>query len=270
MSEGVETHYSTGQLEAVIDRALSLAGKDPGSLQPEDLAAFEDFHTLGRAATIELAQLAGITAGDQVLDVGSGIGGPARLLAREFGAVVTGVDLTAEFCEVANSLSRRSGLGQQTTFRVADALALPFADATFDVVWTQHVAMNIQDKSAFYTELRRIVKTGGRLAMFDLVAGPLGDAHYPVPWATESSISFLEPATAIRDHITAAGFEITVWNDLSGRAKEYFGSLTDQQEPRSPLGPHLLIPDLNTKAGNVRRNLEEDRLALLQVIAHAV
>ena len=269
MSEAVETHYSSGRLEAAIDQALSMSGKDVEVLQPEDLSAFEDFHTLGRAATIELAELARIGSGEHVLDVGSGIGGPARLLARRFGAVVTGVDLTPEFCEVANSLSRRTGLGQQTSFQVADALALPFPDEAFDVVWTQHVAMNIQDKTAFYTELRRVARTGGRLGLFDLVAGPVDEAHYPVPWATEASISFLEPATAIRDHLTTAGFEVTVWNDLSERAKEYFTTLTASPATSSPLGPHLLIPDLVTKAGNVRRNLEEDRLALVQFVARA-
>ena len=118
-----------------------------------------------------LAEAAAITSTDEVLDVGCGIGGPARFLATKFGCKVTGIDLTPEFIDVARDLNARVGLGDTIDLRVADALDLPFPDASFDVVWTQHVSMNIADKPGLYAELGRVLRPGGRLAFFDVVAG---------------------------------------------------------------------------------------------------
>lgn len=270
--ELIEAHYGRGTLAAKIDAALIEAGLDPERLEPGDLEAFEDFHTLGRDATVDLAEMVDVHEGDDVLDVGSGIGGPARLLAHRFGARVEGVDLTAEFCDVATSLSQRTGLSEVTTFRQGDATELPFRDSTFDIVWTQHVAMNIENKSKLYSEMRRVVRVGGRLAFFDIMAGPEQPPYYPVPWAEDESISFLEDEATIQTLVEIVGFRIDTWENLSKKAVKFFDKLAKSSAKGSlpPLGLHLVIPDVATKAANLRRNFEENRIELVRCIATAV
>lgn len=263
----VEEHYTTGTLGARILAALQATGNDINHLGPDALGAVEEFHSLGRTASIALADAAGITAQDRVLDAGCGIGGPARFLTRKFGCAVTGIDLTAEYCDVARDLNARCGL-DGIEIRQADALQLPFADATFDVVWTQHVAMNIADKPALYRSFHRVLKPGGRLALFDIVAGPVQPIHFPVPWAETDAVSFLEPADTILAAIEAAGFAVSHWEDVSDAALAFFGALASAPPPAAtPLGVHLIVSNLAAKAGNLRRNIAEQRVHLLRCVA---
>ena len=218
----IADQYSTGRLGATILEALRAAGHDPGHLDPSALAPFEEFHSLGRVASAALAEAAAITSTDEVLDVGCGIGGPARFLTTQYGCKVTGIDLTPEFVDVARDLTARVGLDDLIDLRVGDALDLPFPDARFDVVWTQHVSMNIADKVALYAELGRVLRPDGRLAFFDVVAGANGPPHFPVPWADEPDRSFLAPPDAIREILEGSSWTITHWADLSPAALEWF------------------------------------------------
>jgi ubiquinone/menaquinone biosynthesis C-methylase UbiE len=165
---------------ANIERALRAAGLDPEAVDAADLASLEDFHTLGRIATAQLAQLAGVGPDDRVLDAGSGIGGTARFLAEEYGCDVTGVDLSAEYCEVARWLNEASDLGDRITITRGDVTDLPYADGAFDVVFSQHVQMNIADKDALYAEAHRLLAPGGRLVIWD-VTGTADRLTYPLP-----------------------------------------------------------------------------------------
>jgi SAM-dependent methyltransferase len=263
----VEGHYTTGTLGARLLAALQSAGYDIDHLDPDALAPVEEFHSLGRQASIALADVARITAQDRVLDAGCGIGGPARYLTRRFGCQVTGIDLTAEFCDVARDLNARCGLNG-IEIRQTDALHLPFADAAFDVVWTQHVAMNIADKPALYRSFRRVLKPGGQLALFDIVAGPEQPIHFPVPWAETPAVSFLEPAAAIRGHIEAAGFTVSHWEDVTDAARAFFQAVASAPAPSaSPLGMHLIVPNLPVKAGNLGRNIAEQRVRMVRCVA---
>lgn len=267
MADAVQEHYTRGDLLETVLRALAEAGFDPDHLDPGSLAPAEELHMLGRSATIALAERAAITELDLVLDVGCGIGGPARYLAANLGCEVTGIDLTPELCEVAAELTRRVGLDDKVTIRQADALDLPFDDDAFDVVWTQHVSMNIEDKARFFAELRRVLITGGRLAFFDLLAGPNQPIHFPVPWADDQSVSFLATPDETRELLEAAGFRVRSWEDLTHEAVGFLRQLTG---PTGPLGPHLLVPDLPAKAGNLRRSIDEGRLVLVRAVADAV
>lgn len=267
MSSDIEGQYTIGRLGDAIVDALRAAGHDPDQLDPEALAPVEEFHTLGRTATQALAAAAQITAADRVLDVGCGIGGPARFLARTFGCSVTGIDLSTEFVEVARDLNRRAGLADSVEVRRADALDLPFGHASFDVVWTQHVTMNIADKRALYREFARVLAPGGRLAFFDVVAGPTRPIHFPVPWADRPDRSFLEPADQIHTAVRAARFTVKHWEDLSDRALAWFTAMAAEPPAPAPLGLHLLIPDVRTKVVNLRRNLAEDRIRLQRCVA---
>ena len=187
-ARAVEAHYTRRSLGETILAALREAGKDLEHLTPDDLAPVDEFHSGQRNATVRLAQLAQVSGGEDVLDVGCGIGGPSRFLAKAFGCRVTGLDLTAEFVEVANMLAHRTGLAGKVTYRQGDALDLPFPDASFDLVWSQNAAMNIADRDRLYGEMRRVLRPKGRLAIQDVAAGPGGEPHYPMPWAKEKSL----------------------------------------------------------------------------------
>lgn len=267
MSSDIVGQYTIGRLGDSILDALRAEGHDPDHLDPDALTPVEEFHTLGRAATEALAAAAALTAADRVLDVGCGIAGPARFLARTFGCPVTGVDLSAEFVDVARDLNQRVGLGDAIEVRQADALELPFDDAGFDVVWTQHVAMNIADKPALYREFARVLAPAGRLAFLDFVAGPHQPIHFPVPWADQPGRSFLEPADTVHAAVDTAGFTVKQWEDLSAPALAWFSSMAASPPAPSPLGLHLLVPDFRTKVANLRRNLDEDRVRLKRCVA---
>ena len=266
----VQAHYTRPDLGSLILTALEKAGKDIDHLTPEDLAPIDAFHIRGRKATLELAQAAGLDSAMRILDVGSGIGGTSRYLAHEFGCHVTGIDLTEEYCRTATMLSDRIGLSELVNYRQGDATNLPFPEASFDVVWTEHVAMNIPDKSALYREMYRVLKPGGILAIYDILAGPSGPAIFPVPWARTQESSFLATPETLRDLLEKSGFNITDWSDTTEAARTWFVSLAEKirKEGLPPLGFHVLLgSDFQAMAQNQRRNLEEQRIALAQVIA---
>lgn len=266
----VQEHYTRSDLGGVILNALEKAGKDIERLTPEDLAPVDEFHIRGRTATLELAQAAGVDSTKRVLDVGSGVGGTSRCLAREFGCRVTGIDLTDEYCRTATMLSKRIGLAELVDYSQGDATKLPFPDASFDIVWTEHVAMNIPDKPALYREMYRVLKPGGTLAIYDILAGPSGPVMFPVPWARTPDSSFLVTPEELRDLLEKSGFNVTTWSDTTEAARTWFVSLAEKirKDGLPPLGFHLLLgSDFQVMAQNQRRNLEEGRILLAQVVA---
>lgn len=226
MTGAVEQHYSgSGAIVRAIAEALRAAGKDLDGLSTSDLAAVDEFHIRGREATLEIAEALGVGPGSVVLDIGCGLGGPARALAELRRCRVVGVDLTPEFCEAATELSRWTGLDALTSFRVGDATALGFDDASFDAAVTIHVAMNIADKPAMYREAHRVVRPGGTFVVYDVVQGEGGDVVYPVPWAREPSISHLATVLEMRAMLTEAGFELVAEHDSSERSLEWFRAM---------------------------------------------
>lgn len=270
VNETVQAHYTRSDLGSVILTALEKAGKDIDHLTPEDLAPVDEFHIRGRTATLELAQAAGVDSTKRVLDVGSGVGGTSRCLAREFGCRVTGIDLTDEYCRTATMLSSRIGLAGLVDYSQGDATNLPFPDASFDIVWTEHVAMNIPDKPALYREMHRVLKPGGTLAIYDVLAGPSGPVVFPVPWARTPDASFLVTPEQLRELLEKSGFNVTDWSDTTEAARTWFVSLAEKirKDGLPPLGFHLLLgPDFQVMAQNQRRNLEEGRILLAQVVA---
>jgi SAM-dependent methyltransferase len=270
LNERVEQHYARPDIGRAILEALRQSGKDTERLAPEDLTAVDEFHIRGRHATLELARAAGVNAAKTVLDVGSGIGGPSRTLAREFGCHVVGIDLTQEYCRVATMLAARVGLSDLVSYRQGDALELPFPDASFDIVWTQHVSMNVPDKAKLYREMYRVLKPGGALAIYDVLAGPSGPVLFPVPWARSADTSFLVTPEELRAQLAASGFAIERWEDATDEARAWFARFATKIEQGGPppLGLHLLLgPEFKTMARNQRRNLDEGRIALVQVVA---
>lgn len=270
VNETIQTHYASTDVGSAILAALEKAGKDLDRLTLQDLAPVDEFHIRGRAATLELARAAGLDASQHVLDVGSGVGGTSRCLAKEFGCRVTGIDLTDEYCRAAAMLTGKVGLTHLVDYRQGDATRLPFDDGVFDVVWSEHVAMNIPDKPRLYQEMHRVLKPGGTLAIYDVLAGPSGPVLFPVPWARTPDTSFLVEPGELRRLLEDAGFTISDWSDITEVARTWFLALVEKirKEGLPPLGFHLLLgPEFQAMAQNQGRNLQEGRIVLGQVVA---
>jgi ubiquinone/menaquinone biosynthesis C-methylase UbiE len=263
----VEAHYTTPDLGAAILAALRAAGKDLDHLTPDDLAPVDEFHGGQRPATQRLAEMAGLTGAERVLDVGSGLGGPSRFLAWRYGCRVSGVDLTAEFCRVAVLLTELTGLTGRVDYRQGSALDLPFPAESFDVVWSQNAAMNIADRDRLYAEMRRVLKPGGRLALQEVAAGPGGPPHFPVQWAREPGISFLLSQQEAQTKLAAAGFRIRAWQDTTAPSLQTAQARAGRIATPPALGTHLLLgDDWVSMAQNSVRNLEERRTELFNAV----
>jgi len=268
LGTALNRHYAPGDVWARIVESLRAAGHDPDHLTRDVAAQFDEFHGGGRESTRALARFAGIAEGMRILDVGSGIGGPARTLAAEFGADVTGVDLTREFVHAAGILSARLGLAAQTRFIHGSALALPVANASMDVVWSQNMLMNIPDKAGFAREVARVLRPGGILAFEAVVAGE-GAAHYPAFWASTATLSFLVTGDELRAAFAGAGLEETRWLDNTAQVvavgRKRYAALTRDGEPR--LGIGAIVPDqVLEKTLNGLLNNEEGRTIAVQGI----
>jgi sarcosine/dimethylglycine N-methyltransferase len=266
--DGVRDHYRATGLVERLKVALAVFGSEDRPVSPQQLASLDQFHTRGLAATSDLARLAGVEADMAVLDVGSGVGGPARFLAANYGCRVTGVDLSEPFVEAARYLTERTGQTRQVSFKSANALDLPFDDGHFDIVFLQHVAMNIADRARLYREIRRVLKSGGRFATFDVVLGG-GDPHYPVPWARTPDTSFLMTAAATREAVELAGFRTLSCLDDTEAAKAWFAQMRASGAPPSPNLSVLMGADFPQLTSNLARNLIEGRLDILSAVFEA-
>jgi SAM-dependent methyltransferase len=265
-THSINAYYGNHPLGDPILDALRAAGKDPDHLHYTDLTPLDQFHSRGRHSTIELAQLANLKPGQRVLDVGGGLGGPARLLAAEYGCHVTVLDLTEEFCKAGEMLTARTGLSTLVTFHVGNALDMPFPDHAFDVAWTQHSTMNIPHKDRLYAPIHRVLKPGGLLAMHEIAAGTPQPIHYPVPWAATPELSFLLPTADMRDMIASAGFQELAWHDVSAPTLEWFRqrTATAATAPPNPVGINLLLRERTAPGfANLARNLQEGRTQVI-------
>ncbi len=269
---GALTAYEarSGLFEAILD-GLAARGADLDALTPEDLAAVDEFHTGGRPFTLKALEMMPIVAGMHVLDAGSGLGGTARCLAGEYGCRVTGIDLSPAYVDVARRLTALMALADRCAFCVASATALPFAGARFDAAVSFHAAMNIDDRTAFYGELARVLGPGAPLCCFDVMRGPTPGMRYPVPWADTAATSFLRSHDETRDALTAAGFAVVASASLRDVAirglRKALAKAADAAGP-SPLGLHLLTGDSTpAKLANQIAALEDHQIEPVIVVA---
>ena len=265
----ISGHWTRGGLAEAVRAALAAAGLDADKLTVADLAPLDQFHGRGLDATRELAAHLDPYPGHHLLDIGCGVGGPARFIAAEYGCRVTGIDLTAEFCEVARMLNRATGLAGRVVIEQANALALPFADAAFDAAYTQNVSMNIADKLAFYAEAARVVKPGGRFVAAEYAIGPGGQPVFPVPWARVPEDSHLATADDTRRLLEDAGFEVLALNDRTPAMLAYYEESRRRLAAEGPpvLGAHVLLgADGVERLKNSARSVEQRRTVPIEAV----
>ncbi|MCB1744605.1 MAG: class I SAM-dependent methyltransferase [Gammaproteobacteria bacterium] len=233
-------YYSHGGLLQRLQAALREDGIDPRQPTIEALSPYDQFHGRGLEATQAIADALTITSDDHILDIGSGIGGPARYMASRFACRITGIDLTAEFCEVARHLTEQMALADRVDIREANALSMPFADGLFEGAYSMNVAMNIADKRGFYAEIHRVLKPGGWLFLSEVAAGPAGEPDYPTPWARTAASSFLTTPEETLAGLRATGFEVI---DHKERVQETlaFGERSRAALKRGEKAPHRAV-----------------------------
>ena len=271
LERAVAHHYGkAGLLEAIL-AGLASTGADPDNLQPVDLAPVDEFHTAGRVTTLKALETMPLVPEMHVLDAGCGIGGTARVLAREYGCRVTGIDLTPQFVEVARALTERMDLTEQCDFHVGSVTQMPFADTTFDAAVTFHVAMNVRERDSFYAELARVMRPNAPLCVFDVMKGPSPGMIYPVPWAETAETSFLKSSAETKDLLHDSGFGIEKEESLREFAIQYFREIFAKAADASgppPLGLHLLTGNnAPEKFANYAKALEAHQIDPVILIA---
>ena len=272
VDEQVTRHYGRpGMLQRILE-AAEKAGLDPSALSATDLSPVDEFHLGGLAATRSLFDLLDPAAGTRMLDVGSGVGGPARVAASEYDCTVTGVDLTPEFTDLATDLTARVGLGDRVAFRTADASELPFDEGSFDLATLIHVGMNMPEKGRVFAEVRRVLGSGGRFAIYDQMLTGTEPPAYPVPWAGDEGASFLATAQEYRTMLADAGFGVETEEDRTQAGIDFFAGLAAaSQGGPPPFGLHVLFgPEWPLRAAHNRQALEDGRLVAVVMVARAL
>jgi ubiquinone/menaquinone biosynthesis C-methylase UbiE len=270
-SSEISSHYGRGGLLVRLNAALAADGIDPERPTIEALAPYDQFHGRGLEATVEAADAMPAGPADHLLDIGSGIGGPARFIAERFGCRVTGIDLTPEFCEVARHLTRLLDLDNRVRFETGDATAMPFENGAFDGAYSMNVSMNIADKARFYGEIRRVLKPGGWLLLSEIAAGTGGALEYPTPWAATARASFLSTPSDTEAGLRDAGFEIVQVRDTAEAARA-FGARSRAIVEAGGKPPHrgvMLIHGEVAKdaMANSARALQDGRIVPIEICA---
>ncbi|MDJ0867928.1 MAG: methyltransferase domain-containing protein [Myxococcota bacterium] len=274
LDQTIAQHYAAGPEAATvlgerILRAARGAAADPERLQQSDLAAVDEFHIGGLAATVHFTGQLALAADARWLDVGCGIGGTARYVAATHGCQVTGIDLTPAYCEVASLLADRVGLRDRVAFQAGSALEMPFADASFDGAFTLHVGMNIPDKLALYREVARVLRPGAVFGLYDVLAGDRIDAlAFPVPWSSTPETSFLASIDEMRSTLEDAGLTVETATDRRAFALDFFEQLRAKASGGPPpLGLHLLMGEtFPQKVANMVENIRAGRCGPWELI----
>jgi len=255
------------EIFGVVFDALRDIGR-VGFLDSDDMAALDEYHPLGRGATLALADLAGVASGEDVVDVGAGLGGASRVLARYYGAKVTAIDATPRFNSLNKVFCDRSQLEDKVKIMRGDARRMPISGPTFDVAWSQALWQDIAEKKRLAAELHRVIVPGGRLALFELVSGPGGELHYPLPWADGPEESFPISSREMRELLFRADFTEIAWKEgpeVLAAAKDAAEGVSGMKAGAGLPGVDLslIVPNFAQRVATLGRNIEEDRIGLV-------
>jgi SAM-dependent methyltransferase len=268
-AKSIADHWGKGDVFALITSALTKQGKPLDALTVEDLAPVDHYHARGFPATVELADRLPIRPGQHLVDIGCGLGGPARYIAKRFQCVVSGVDITPAFVEAGNKLSALVGIQSQVKIELGDGQRLPYADAFFDGGYTQHVTMNVPDRPRFYAEAFRVLKPGAFFALTEHGLGPSGEPHYPLPWSEDGNGAYLVTPTETRRFLEEAGFEGIEIEDTGPKYLAGYRAAIERAAAGTlpPLGIHILMGETAPqKMRNAARNIAEGRTHPIQMI----
>lgn len=271
MNDGksVSDHWGTGDVYSRIINAMKTAEIDPETVTVEQLAPVDHFHARGFPATIELADALPIEPGQRLVDIGCGIGGPARYLVQRFGCQVDGVDITAPFVDAGNQLSALVGMQDAVKIELGDGQKLPYEDGSFDGGYSQHVTMNVPDRTAFFGEAFRVLKPGAFFALTEHGLGEVGDPHHPLPWSEDGSGAYLMRPTDTIDALEKSGFsDIQVSDTGEKYLQGYLRAIELAEKGEAPVfGVHILLGKLAPQiVRNAARNIEERRTHPVQII----
>jgi SAM-dependent methyltransferase len=267
--QAIADHWATGDIYARIVAALAQASKSLDALTVQDLAPVDHFHARGLPATVELGDRLPIQAHHHILDIGCGLGGPARYFAHRFHCTVSGIDITQPFVEAANKLTHLLGMKDRVIIKHGDGHHLPYADGVFDGAYTQHVTMNVADRAQFFAEAYRVLKPGAFFALTEHGLGPTGEPHYPVPWSEDGRGSYLVSPAETCALLEAAGFVEIVVEDTGAKYLAAYQQALDMaaQGALPPLGIHILMGETAPqKTRNAARNIAEGRTHPVQVV----
>jgi MPBQ/MSBQ methyltransferase len=261
-SATIKNHWNRQGLGEEILRKIGESGRSPDSLTIDEFAPFDQFHGGGKDSTMMLARLAHLERGMRVVDVGGGLGGPARTLAALYGCSVTTLDLTDSYVEAAALLTKQLGLSSQVVHQVGDALALPFEDSSFDVVWTQNSGMNIADKERLYEGFCRVLRKNGLVVLQEPMAGPVCPLIFPVMWANDESASFLRTPEDMRAVMERAGLRVKAWKDVT----EELAAVASAPDPGSTIQGLVAGKALGAITEASRRNRVERRIVAIHAV----
>lgn len=264
-------HWARGDVYALIVSALERASKPLATLTVEDLAPIDHLHARGFPATVELADRLPVKAGHHLLDIGCGLGGPARYFAQRFRCTVSGIDITKPFVEAAGKLTALLRMEDRVSIQHGDGTQLPFRDGTFDGAYTQHVTMNVADRDRFFGEALRVLKPGAFFALTEHGLGAAGSPYYPVPWSDDGAGSYLIAPEETRRLLGAAGFTDIVVEATGSRYLDAYKRAMELAASGAlpPLGVHVLLGETAPqKTRNAGRNIEEGRTQPISVVCH--